>query len=55
MMVNAGHGVTKTYAQKKISLLAVALLEANAECGTLIKSQNGLCIFKQVVVGPDPK
>jgi hypothetical protein len=41
-MVNVGRGATKTYAQKKISLLAVALLEADAECGTLNKSRNGL-------------
>lgn len=39
---SAGLGGTKTSEQKKISLLAVALLEANAKYGTLIESQNGL-------------
>lgn len=42
MMVSAGHGATKTSAQKKISLLAVALLEAFRNYGTLDESQNGL-------------
>jgi hypothetical protein len=40
MMVNHGAGATKKSAQKKISLLAVALLEANAKCGTLDSSRN---------------
>jgi len=41
MMGRSGAGAIRTCAQKKISLLAVALLEGNADCGTVNESSNG--------------